>query len=793
MIGLESLSGYQYNRTNFVGSFSPTTPSNLRLGSNASPAAISPMLNCRLYSSFFGGKGDKARDTEVSAVSGGGEPAVGESGSGGSDIVDMAKDNWKSTVETITYLGERAKEASNEVTPRVQQVLESHPDLRDVIVSHLKVTIVMSYIYSLKEAYEALRTFEILGIGKELNIRDSTCPFVMDTLGSSSSNSWDMFYALGVNRLLKCEINDEVYAGIASRLKAYVNAANSLLDFYYSIGSLRLLKDLTSEIDVLLVDADGIFQSIKALSQSDGRWRYSSNDPASSSTSAAGAALQTLAGVVLLASSEIDQSLIRTLTNDIVKLFDSIEKYDDGAYYFDEKVADAREYQGPLSVTSLVVRGLTAVASATSESINLPGDKILGLAKFFLAIGIPDSAKGFYSQIEALACLESNRVSIPLILSLPATVLSLTRKDQLKVRVTTVLGSKAPPLSVKLIQAFTSGSKDASIIESQELTFDSENDAHLLDAVLKSVDVGKYQFVFEIVLHDSENKNIYATGGRTKVPIYVTGVIKVDNAEISVLDSDLGTVETQKKLDLPGETALSLSANHLQKLRLSFQLTTPFGNPFQPHQAFLNLRHETQVEHIFVSGNSGKQFVIMLDFLGLVDKFFYLSGRYDIQLTVGDAVMENSYLLELGNIDLDLPEPPEKASRAPPQPADLYLRYGPKAEITHIFRSPEKRPPPELSLSFFALVLLPILGFVVGLLRLGVNLKNFPTATVSATFAILFHLGIAAVLLLYVLFWVKLDLFTTLKALGFLSIFLMFVGHRTLAHLASASAKLKSA
>lgn len=76
----------------------------------------------------------------------------------------------------------------------------------------MKVTIVMSYVYSLKEAYEALRTFEILGIGKELYIRDSTCPFVVETLGSSSSNSWDMFYALGVNRLLKCEINEEVYA-----------------------------------------------------------------------------------------------------------------------------------------------------------------------------------------------------------------------------------------------------------------------------------------------------------------------------------------------------------------------------------------------------------------------------------------------------------------------------------------------------------------------------------------------------------------------------------------------------
>lgn len=107
------------------------------------------------------------------------------------------------------------------------------------------------------------------------------------------------------------------------------------------------------------------------------------------------------------------------------------------------------------------------------------------------------------------------------------------------------------------------------------------------------------------------------------------------------------------------------------------------------------------------------------------------------------------------------------------------------------------------------------------LLKLGVNLKNFPTSSAPATFAILFHVGIAAVLGLYVLFWVKvrflvlhicsfyfyllnfvticiiflvqLDLFTTLKALSLLGVFLMFVGHRILSHLASVSSKLKSA
>ncbi|CAA2933566.1 dolichyl-diphosphooligosaccharide--glycosyltransferase subunit 2-like [Olea europaea subsp. europaea] len=644
---------------------------------------------------------------------------------------------------------------------------------------------------SLEETYEALRTFVVLGIEKEPVIRTSVCASVAETLSSPSSALKDLFQALRVNGILKCEINDKAFAEIAFRLKDSVNAANLLLDFYHSIGGLMLIKDQTSEVDVHLGDADRIFRSIKALSQSDGRWRYSSNNP-ESSTYAAGIALETVAGLISLASSEIDHSLVATIKNDIMKLFDGVERYDDGACYFDEKFVDAHGHQDPLSASSSVVRGITAFATATEESLNLPGDKIMGLAKFFLGVEIPGSAKDLYHQIDALACLGNSRVSVPLILSLPATVLSVSRKDQLKVRVNTVLGSSAPPLSVKLMQIFSSGSKDASVID-QELKFDPDHAVHVLETLPKNIDVGKYIFSFEISLQDPEHKKRYITGGRTKVPIYITGLIEVNNAEIAVLDSDIGSIEMQKKLDLSGENDVALLANHLQKLRLSFQLTTPSGKAFKPHQAFLKLRHESGVEHIFVVGDSGKKFEIILDFLGLVEKFFYLSGKYDIQLTVGDFVMENSFLRSLGHVELDLPDAPEKAARPPPQLVDSYSRYGPKAEIIHIFRSPEKRPPRELSLAFLGFVLLPFIGFFAGLLYLRVNLKNLPRSTVPATFAFLFHLGIASVLLLYALFWFKLDLFTTLKALGILGIFLMFVGHRTLSHLASVSAKLKSA
>ncbi|KAE8709373.1 Dolichyl-diphosphooligosaccharide--protein glycosyltransferase subunit 2 [Hibiscus syriacus] len=614
---------------------------------------------------------------------------------------------------------------------------------------------------SLEETYEALRTFQILGIEKEPDVTAAACLSISETVGSSSSTPKDIFYALKANSIAECNIHEKaskvlnfvvafspphLQKGIISSLIAVVSGANSLLDFYYSVGGLVLIKDQSSEADIHLADAEGLFRSVKTFSQSDGRWRYSSNNPESSAF-AAGIALETLAGIVSLASSKLDQSLISALKNDISKLFDNIEKYDDGTLYFDDKLVDGYEYQAPLSTTSSVLRGLTAFAAATTGNINIPGDKILGLAEFFLGIGVPGDAKDFFYQIDALACLESNRQA----------VLSLTKKDSLKVRVTTVLSSNAPPLTVKLVGAFSSFSKDASLVENQELKFDQGSGLHILNDLLKSIDVGSYTFVFEVGLQEPEDEKVYVTGSQTKVPIFVTGLIKIENSEIAVLDSDLGSVESLNKLDLTVKNAVSLSANHLQKMRLSFQLTTPRGHAFKPHQAFLKLRHESMVEHFFVVGNSGKQFEIVLvkclffrgNFLGLVEKFFYLSGKYDMELTVGDAAMENSLLVAIGHVELDLPEAPEKAPRPLHSLGTRHCIVSIPAKLSSIA--------------------------ILKLLRLGVNMKNFPTKPVPATFAVLFHVGIGAVLLLYVFFWLKLDLFQTLKLLGFLGVFLVLL------------------
>ncbi|XP_015698304.1 dolichyl-diphosphooligosaccharide--protein glycosyltransferase subunit 2 [Oryza brachyantha] len=642
----------------------------------------------------------------------------------------------------------------------------------------------------LETTYEAVRTFQILGVEKGKSLTGKACELAAEKLApSSSSPAKDLFHAVRISGVVGCSVDSSVYDDVATRLKTVIKDTNSLLELYYSVGGLLSIKEQGH--NVALSGADSTFHAIKALSQSDGRWRYDTNS-AESSTFAAGIALEALAGVVSLADVEVDPSMIAVVKNDIVKLFDTIKSYDDGTFYFDEKNVDATEYKGPITTAASVVRGVTSFATVASGKLNIPGEKILGLAKFFLGIGLPGSAKDCFNQIESLSFLENNRVFVPLVLSLPSKVFSLTSKDQLKVEVTTVFGSTAPPLRVNLVQVLGSDSKVV-IAETKELQFDLDNNVHYLDIAPLKIDVGKYSLVFEISLQEPEHETIYATGGRNTETIFVTGLIKVDKAEIGLSDNDAGTVESVQKIDLQKDTSVSLSANYLQKLRLSFQLSTPLGNTFKPHQVFLKLKHESKVEHLFVVPGSARQFKIVLDFLGLVEKLYYLSGRYDLELAVGDAAMENSFIQALGHLELDLPEAPEKATKPPAHAVDPFSKFGPKEEISHIFRAPEKRPPKELSLAFTGLTLLPFVGFLIGLMRLGVNLKNFPSLPAPAAFASLFHAGIGAVLLLYALFWVKLDLFTTLKYLSFIGVFLVFVGHRALSYLSSTSTKQKTA
>lgn len=645
---------------------------------------------------------------------------------------------------------------------------------------------------SIEETYQAVRSLQALGSA------DYDAAKISNSIVGSvtpSSDVKDIFYGLRTIELLGGKDGAAVGAAVASRVLNSVKESDSLVDLYFSVGALATIKKHHWSEDShhsFAAAVKDVLAKIKALGGSHGAWRYAEDD-SESSAKAAGIAFDITAGVIEIAGLEGVKSEVRSIKAAVGKLFDNIELYEDGAQYFDESKSDkAREGGGALAASAMVLRGVSALASVLPDGLRVKEEKIFGLASYFLSFGTPASATEAYYQLDALSILEDNRVLVPLAVYLPTSVLSQTSNDQLEVAVTTVLGSPAPEVVVSLISASKPGKGDSPILIDQELqAVESGGYKYSLDLLSKVTDVGKYDLNLDVKPVSAELSYKYSAGGLIVAHIVTTGLVTVSNVELAVLDSDTGSPDSVSSLELEKKETVQLSANHLQKLRLSFQLTSPSGGRFRPQQVFFKIRHERGLEHLYLVRNSGKAFVLTLDFLGLLEKFYYLSGTYTLQLVVGDTTMENSFIWDLGSLDLDLPEAPEGAKPAPVAD-DVGPKFGPKSEISHIFRVPEKRPRAELSYTFFVLTLLPLVGFVVGLFLVGGNVKYFPTSGFHLLSAVSFHGGIAAILVLYLLFWIKFDLFTTLKALAFLGLFTSVTGHFILSYLADLSSKVKT-
>ncbi|XP_056693584.1 mechanosensitive ion channel protein 1, mitochondrial isoform X2 [Spinacia oleracea] len=115
----------QLCKPSYGSAFSPTLSSYRVLSS----FPLSSVSGCLSYSSFTGGTRDN-KGLDVPEASGIGDGIT----SGSSEWADKMKDVWQSVVDAATFTGQKAKEASDELTPYAQQVLDTHPYLKDVVV-----------------------------------------------------------------------------------------------------------------------------------------------------------------------------------------------------------------------------------------------------------------------------------------------------------------------------------------------------------------------------------------------------------------------------------------------------------------------------------------------------------------------------------------------------------------------------------------------------------------------------------------------------------------------------------
>lgn len=251
----------------------------------------------------------------------------------------------------------------------------------------------------------------------------------------------------------------------------------------------------------------------------------------------------------------------------------------------------------------------------------------------------------------------------------------------------------------------------------------------------------------------------------------------LDSIEIGVGEKDQLAIKYDP-LDYPAGLSKVLECDGNQKLSIKFCVRDlAKSEDISVQQALIYLVNErTNDEIVYIADQDRASKVynkdINLNYKGR--DFNYQSGDYAIRLLVGDTELEKSISWTLGKVNIQFNQDPIIES-------SWLNRYLARPEIVHQFRQAEKRPPTLLSHAFTLLCLSPALVLIVCWSKIGLNFSNFS----FSLSAVLFHGSLLLIFALYTLFFIRLNMFTTIKCLSGVLLTAFLSGHYLLKNLAS--------
>jgi len=459
------------------------------------------------------------------------------------------------------------------------------------------------------------------------------------------------------------------------------------------------------------------------------------------------------------------------LGGDLTKFHDLIEDIIAQADEVDDKYL---QFEGGLYTTSIVIDGAYRLATAAKKAPTLTEDKVIKFVNYFLSRKHVQSLKNSATILSVITTFTDNQFHIPIAVTLASQVSVSDQYPIVQVRVSNLLGNSLGKVAVTADTARHLGD-DAVVLSKKPFSASATDDAlYELDFLKVKPARGFYKILVSIAPQQKDSRLLGTAGA--EVEVKVTTKVAIENVEVGVADKDQGAGKTIK-LQHPNKAANVLEADNHQKVVMRFSLRDQSAEqPMVAHQTFVRLTYTaTGDEIIYVAeADAGSTYRFELDVGAKAKEFAYRSGKYSMEVIVGDAVIQNPFSWVVADVELTFPEGKAAAE-------DKLARYNKKVEIKHMFREPEKRPPAVVSTVFTALVLSPLALLVLLWLKLGANIGNFPFSLSS----IGFHVGLCAICGLYYLYFVTLDMFTTLRFLAFLGIPTFLFGHRLLSGIAA--------
>lgn len=432
----------------------------------------------------------------------------------------------------------------------------------------------------------------------------------------------------------------------------------------------------------------------------------------------------------------------------------------------DEVDGKLLQFEGGLTITALITIGVFKLSATTKSAVPLNEDQTTKFVTYFLSRRSVQQAKGASVLLEVLNTIAAHSQLAPVCIQLIGNGQVQPESPTVNVKVVDILGNPLSPEISSVTATVTSKSDNSVLVSKTRLTKkSSDNTIHALDLLASKPARGSY--VVEIT----------ADSFKQTIVVKVLGKVKVFSLEIGVGETDSTSNFNKQTVSFPNKLNGVLNADHQQKILLKTVLVDESTDkPITVHQAFvLLINKETKEEIVFVAEQDAtKAYKFDLDVGARGADFGHRTGSYALELIIGDASLSNSFRWAVADLEL-------KFNQEPAARSDKNNTRIPRPEIVHQFREPEKRPPRFVSDVFSALCAAPLLILFILWAKLGVNVSNFP----FSLSAIGFHMSFGGILSLFALFWLKLNMFETLRLLAPLAVVTFLFGHRLLRSIAS--------
>jgi len=454
------------------------------------------------------------------------------------------------------------------------------------------------------------------------------------------------------------------------------------------------------------------------------------------------------------------------LDGDMSAVFDRVE---DAIVQADEVDGKMLQFEGGLSVTSIVLTGAASLAAKVNKPMPISGEQAVKFANYLMSRKSVQQAKGGLHLLEGVESMTGKKAQFtPVAISLASQVSVSAAKPKVVISVNDLKGNSPGDMKVSLDSAVRT--QDDHTLATK-LPLNNINGAYELDLMGLKPEAGFYDLLVTAKPAKADARIVGNAGVALRVKVLVEQSVK--NAELKITDGDQSTAGRSFNLNFPGKEAAKIKLHHKEKIQLTFNVVNPAtGGKLLVHQAFVKIAHTgSAAEIVYVAeADNSKLYKFELD-IGEQMAEFTASGDYTLTLILGDAVVANPVAWDVADLALSLPEAEAEPSQG---------IYQAKPEIKHTFREPETRPPQVVSSVFTLLCLCPLLVLLLLWAKLGANIGNFSMSLTS----IGFHLGLGAIFLLYLYFWLQLNMFQTVRYLVLLGIVTFLCGNNLLSSIA---------